>query len=215
MWNRLQLKRILIGFALLATTLQPGRATAEPLTVSGSLFGDLRFARVVSTLDLQFRGFSLVVPVDNQLRPGFCLDGCGTPIRIPFTQTTGAFSGHSQVDVGGPSVADVTGTLAFVGPTKLLTVDPFGGGFVSAPTELSGILRVTQGNRVLFNGSLTGSGLASVVYENVGVAGTRFAGYQYTFSGVAATPEPPSLILLGCGAAWLGFMRRKWRLRLD
>jgi len=211
MWNCVHQKRILFGIALVAATLQSTRASADPVSISGALFGDLRGAQVVSTLDLQFPDFSVVVPIENQLRPGFCLDGCPTPIPVPFTQTTGAFSSHSSTGVGGSINADVRGALSFLGPTELLTVDQFGGGFISAPTQLSGSLLLVQGNQVLFNGLLNGSGVGSVAYENVGVAGTRFSGYQYTFSGVAATPEPSSLILIGVGAACLVVLRRKRR----
>ena len=38
---------------------------------------------------------------------------------------------------------------------------------------------------------------------------TRLGGYQFAFNGLAETPEPASIILLGTGAAWLVVRRRK------
>lgn len=213
MSNYCLLKRTVLGITVAAATLRGAPATAEPVAISGLLSGDLRFAHVVTELDLQFPGFSVDVPIDNQLTPGFCIDGCGNPIAVPFTQTTGPFAGHSTAFSGGVIDADVTGTLSFTGPAKALPVDPFGGGSVSADTQVSGALRVTQGDLVLFNGLLNGSGTGSAYYETVGVAGTRFAGYQYAFDGVATTPEPAPLWLLGCGAAWLATTRRGRRRR--
>ena len=65
--------------------------------------------------------------------------------------------------------------------------------------QLSGFLRITQPNGVLFDGTLLGSGLASVFYENRFGDGLRLGGYQIAMSGVAATPEPASLLLVSSG----------------
>jgi len=62
---------------------------------------------------------------------------------------------------------------------------------------------------VLFNGTVGGSGVGSVNYEINPTGATRLGGYQFAFNGLAETPEPASIILLGTGAAWLVVRRRK------
>ncbi len=202
---------VILPTVFISLVLCPGRAAAEPVGVSGFFGGDLRFALVVQELDLTFPDFKVSIGVEPQLKPGFCLDGCGTGTAVPFTQTTGVFSGHSTAFPSTGTIdADVTGTLQFIGPTQFVNVDPVAGGDVlTAPVEVRGFLRITQPNRILFNGTLVGSAFALVGYENrFGPSDTRLGGYQFSIDAVADTPEPASFVLLGTGLAWLARRRR-------
>ena len=95
------------------------------------------------------------------------------------------------------------------GPTAVVTLDQFGGFFVSEPVQFSGALEVTQGQQVLFQGTLLGSGTADASFETIGVAGPRLGGYQYRINAVSAAPEPAPVVFVGTGLAWLASRRRK------
>jgi hypothetical protein len=185
------------------------RASADAVTVQGFLDGQLRGATVQEDLTLTFPDFTLVLPDVTHLIPGFCIE-CGSGTPVPFTQQTGNFSGKSP---GGFNSIDanVSGHLSFVGPTDAIAIsnDPFASDFLSESVHWSGSLLVTQPNRVLFNGTVSGSGTGSAVYTNFPSGNTRLDGYQYSFSGVSVTPEPASLLLIGTGVVWLARRRRK------
>jgi hypothetical protein len=198
----------LLGILFAVMMLCAGRAAADPVPVNIFLDGQLRGCCSQEQLDITFPGFRVSLDQVTHLKPGFCEDQCGTGTEIPFTQTTGVFSGHVG-GFGSEPDADVTGNFSFVGPTDVVTLDQFGGFFVSEPVRFSGVLKVVQGPHVLFRGMLRGSGLADIVIENVGVAGPRLGGYEYRIQGVAETPEPASIVLFGTGGVWLATRRRR------
>jgi hypothetical protein len=199
---------VVVGVAILLFALHGARAAAEPIAFSGFLSGDLRGAQVFQVLDLTFPDFSITIDLEPRLTPGFCI-GCGNGSAVPFTQATGVFSAHSPASAGPGTIdAEVTGVLSFAGPTEFLNIDPAtGGDLLTAPVTLSGTLRITQPGRVLFDGSLVGTGAGSVLYESR-FAGPRLGGYQYAFNGVAATPEPASWLLFSSGVVWVAGRRR-------
>jgi PEP-CTERM motif-containing protein len=202
----------ILALAVAAIVLHAERAVADPVTIHGFLDGQPRGAQIQEELLLFFPDFNLVLSDVTHTTPGFC-DECGGRQSVPFTQTTGHFSGHSFAEPGSGSIdADVTGNLKFTGPTDVLVIsnDPFTSEFLSEAVHWSGTLTVTQPNRVLFNGTVSGSGNGSVGWGNEGIGrSTRLNGFQYEFGGVAVTPEPASFMLLGTGAVWLAARRRK------
>jgi hypothetical protein len=201
-------RRVLV-LALVALALHAGRSFADPVTVSGFLSGQPRGAQISEDLTLSFPNFNVLIFDVTHLMPGFC-DECSRE-PVPFTQRTGSFSGHSVgLPVLGTVDADISGNLSFTGPTDMLDIsnDPFAGAFFSEAVQWSGSLKITQPNRVLFNGKVGGSGTGSAGYANTELGNTRLNGYQYEFSGVAVTPEPASIVLFGAGVAWLAARRR-------
>jgi hypothetical protein len=208
------LKRAVVGITFSFAALSAGRAAADPIAVSGVLFGQPRFAAIEDELELVFPDFTLDLQGATHLEPGFCANGCGTGTAVPFTQTTGAFSGRSIVlpPALGSTDADVAGTLSFVGPTDFIDIssDRLASDDLNEAVRFSGVLTVKQAGRVLFDGTLAGSGIASILYENrIGAFDTRLEGYEYHFNGVAATPEPASILLTGAGLLWLSRKRRR------
>jgi hypothetical protein len=168
---------------------------------------------LLEELTLTFPDFNVVLSDVTHLNPNFCFE-CGTGAPVPFTQSTGSFSGHSVANPALHTIdADVSGILSFIGPTDVLDIsqDPPGGDVLSEPVQWSGSLTITQLNRVLFNGTVGGSGGGLVSYETNPTGVTRLAGYQFAFNGLAETPEPASIILLATGAAWVAVRRRKAR----
>ncbi len=196
--TRAPLIKTIVGIALGATLLSAGRAAADPVTISGGLTG----RHNVETLDITFPDFAVFLDGVTHLMPNFGDAGNGMP--VPFTQSTGSFSGHSTGDM------DVVGTLSFVGPTDTLIIgqDQGAAATLQEAVTLSGFLKVTQFGQVLFNGTFVGGGTGTVSFENrFFPSDTRLEEYTYTFVA-AATPEPASILMLGTGVVWLAARRR-------
>jgi len=199
--------------SLLAFGLHPSRVAAEPIPVGGSLSGVARFALVDQELRLAFPDFAILIIPQTQLTPRFPISAADGS-EISLTRTLGPFSAHSiESAAGGTIDADVSGTLSFVGPTGILNVpDDIRFGSVSGPVQIFGSLLITQSNRVLFDGSLIGSGGGMVGYEErFGRDENLLAGYTYQFGALASTPEPASLLLAATGASWLLIRRPRNR----
>jgi hypothetical protein len=199
-----------LALAVAMIALHAERASADSVGISGFLEGQPLFAHILDELTLSFPDFTVALSDVTRLSPGFCLE-CGTGALVPFTQSTGSFSGHSVANTALNTIdADISGNLSFTGPTDTLNIspDPFLGDILSEPVQWSGSLTITQANQVLFNGTVGGSGVALVDYETGPIGDLRLGGYQFEFNGLGDTPEPASIILLGSGLAWLAVRRR-------
>ena len=200
--------------AYLVVALASG-AIADPVQVSGFYSTEPFGAISSSELTLTFPDFAVNI-FDNDLPsalaliPGFDV---GNHSPVPFTQSTGTFSKHSVASPGSGIVeADVTGQLSFVGPTVTVNVPdcPFISceQTLSEPITWSGFVTIQQGSHRFFSGSLHGTGTATALYGTFPPS-QFWQGSDYTFTGVAQTPEPASIVLLGSGAAWLAGRRRR------
>ena len=196
--------------SLLVLGLIANPAAADPIAVSGSLTGSARFALVDQELRLAFPDFAILVFPQTQLTPRFPLNAADGS-EISLTRTL-SFSGPSiELPSNGTIDADVSGTLSFVGPTGTLDVpDDTRFGSVTGPVQVFGSLLITQSDRVLFDGSLVGSGTGMVGYEDrFGRGENLVAGYTYQIDALASTPEPASLLLAGTGVSWILIRRRR------
>ena len=201
--------------AYLVVALASG-AIADPVQVSG-FYSTRPFGAISSSeLTLTFPDFAVEI-FDNDLPsalaliPGFDV---GNHSPVPFTQSTGTFSKHSVASPGSGIVeADVTGHLSFVGPTDTVNVPLIARSSVanrhcSEPITWSGFVTIQQGSHLFFSGSLHGTGSATALYGTFPPS-QFWQGSDYTFTGVAQTPEPASIVLLGSGAAWFAGRRRR------
>jgi hypothetical protein len=206
-----------LGTMTLAACLVGGwatRALADPVSISG-VYSTQPFGAITSPqLTLTFPDFAVNI-FDNDLPnplalvPGFDV---GNNSPVSFTQSTGSFSLHSTAS--GPTVeADVTGHISFSGPTVTVSVPnecpPFisCSQFFSEPITMSGTVTIQQGSHIFFRGFLKGSGTATASYSNFPPS-QFWQGTDYTFTGLAETPEPASIVLLGSGVVWLARRRR-------
>jgi hypothetical protein len=190
-------------------------AIADPVQVSG-FYSTQPFGAISSSqLTLTFPDFAVNIfdndlPSALALSPGFDV---GNHSPVPFTQSTGTFSKHSVASPGSGIVeADVTGQLSFVGPTVTVNVPDCP--FISCeqtlaePITWSGFVTIQQGSHLFFSGSLHGTGNATALYGTFPPS-QFWQGSDYTLTGVAQTPEPASIVLLGSGAAGLARRRRR------
>jgi hypothetical protein len=205
-----------IAVAAYLVVASASRAIADPVQVSGFHSTQPFGAITSSELTLTFPDFAVDIfdndfPSALALIPGFDV---GNHSPVPFTQSTGTFSKHSVASPGSGIVeADVTGHLSFVGPTDTVNV-PGDCQFINCgqtlvePITWSGFVTIQQGSHLFFKGSLHGTGTATVLYGTFPPS-QFWQGSDYTFSGVAQTSEPASIVLLGSGAAWLARRRRR------
>ena len=107
MCTRSSTRAVIIGMAFLALGLHPSRAAADPVTVTGTLSAVGPGFRLLPEFDLSFPDFRITVVLGSPISPGFSFGG-RDGLGVPFTQTTGPFSGHSLFDE-----ADVSGSLSF------------------------------------------------------------------------------------------------------
>jgi len=203
----------------LAACLVVGLATgalADPVSISG-FYSTQPFGAITSSqLTLTFPDFAVNIfandlPNALALVPGFDVNN-NSPVS--FTQSTGNFALHSTAS--GPTVeADVTGHISFFGPTVTVSVPNECPPFIfcsqtfSEPITMSGAVTIQEGSHIFFRGFLKGSGTATAVYSNFPPS-QFWQGTDYRFTGLADTPEPASIVLLGSGVAWLTGRRRRY-----
>jgi hypothetical protein len=197
-----------------AVALAPG-AMAEPIEVS-AFYSTQPFGAISSSqLTINFPRFAVSIfdndfPSTLALTPGFDVN---SGAQVPFTQKTGIFSKHSVASPGSGIIdAVVTGQLSFVGPTDTARVPDCGfldcGVVLVAPITWSGFMTIREGSDLLFNGSLRGTGSATAAYGTFPPS-QFWQGSDYTLTGVAETPEPSSIVLLGTAFAWFAARRHR------
>lgn len=207
------------GTMALAACLVAGLATsalADPVSLSG-VYSTQPFGAIsTNQLTLTFPDFAVSI-FDNDrpsallLVPGFDVNN-NSP--LPFTQSTGDFALHSTASIDNIIDADVTGHIAFFGPTVTVSVPNECPPFISCnqnfsePITMSGFVTIQQGSHIYFRGSLKGSGTVTAQYGTFPPS-QFWQGTDYTFTGLAQTPEPASIVLLGTGVAWLAGRRRR------
>jgi hypothetical protein len=199
--------------AFVAFVLQAGVASADPVSITGFLFGQPSGAQVNEQLDLSFPDFSVSLPGVTRLIPGLCLEGCGNGTTVPFEQSTGQFSGRSiAMPQLGVVDAEVTGWLTFSGPTDTVSIAPdqLACDYLTQRVTFSGMLAIARRGRTLFDGPISGAGTGRAIFTNrLGPTNAVLDNYQYEFRGLGNTPEPASIVLLGTGVAWLTARARK------
>jgi len=211
MYPRLHVKLVFVVFVVFAALALPAeRALAEPFPVSVSLEAAVKGAEIIEQWEITFPTFNLSFFDFTHLRPGFCFE-CDSGAQLPFTQSTGPFSGTGIIGNGNELNASVSGNFSFVGPTVTLQPDELGFFRADEPVQFSGALNVTQGQQVLFQGMLIGSGTGTIVYENK-FGGHRLGGYEYHVDAVSATPEPAPIVLLSSSLVLLIVSRRRKHL---
>ena len=180
-----------LALAVAVAVLHAERATADPLTVSGFLEGQPRIFHLLEELTLTFPDFNVVLSDVTHLNPNFCFE-CGTGAPVPFTQSTGSFSGHSVANPALHTIdADVSGNLSFVGPTDVLDIshDPPAGDVLTSRSN-GPLATITQPNGVLFNGTWAVRRWPCQLETNpTGV--TRLAGYHPRSTVLRRPRSPP------------------------
>ncbi|HEY7289865.1 MAG TPA: PEP-CTERM sorting domain-containing protein [Vicinamibacterales bacterium] len=203
---------VIVGMAIAGVAFQAHRAAADPIPipVSVDLIGSVRGAEIDEDWTVTFPKFAVSFFELTHLQPGFCFD-CDNGTALTFAQSTGPFAGPACISCTTGFNARVAGDVSFVGPDFVVDLDQFGFFRIDAPVTFSGTLAVAEGSGTLFRGTLVGSGTATMSVESL-PPGPRLAGYEYHVSGVsgvAATPEPTSILLLGSGLLWFLPRRRK------
>jgi len=219
------MQRRWLGTMALAACLVTGLASgalADPVSVSGFYstqpFGAISSNQLILTFpDFAVQIFDNDFPSALGLMPRFDVNN-NSP--LPFTQGTGDFALHSPASIPNVVEADVSGQISFFGPTVTVSVPnecpPFisCSQFFSEAITMTGFVKIQQGSHVYFNGSLKGSGTATALYGTFPPS-QFWQGTDYTFSALAQTPEPASILLLGSGVAWLAGRRRGYARVMD
>ena len=88
--------------AFVVVVLHAGRAAADPVAISGFLFGQLRGAQVQEELHLAFPRFMIVLPDLTHLQSGFCIDGSGMGRRCRSPRPRVSFRRLRSASRGSP-----------------------------------------------------------------------------------------------------------------
>lgn len=211
------MKGITTGVLALAAALGCARiAAADPVQI---VSGSLEYSRaagmspltLAGTRDFTFTGhtgFGLFEPRDCAF--GHCVDGDVVSLRAGWSGTDlggmATVDGRTYTSVGSVS-ADSSLLANFFGSVML----PAGGstGVRTVPFSFIGqfIVLETEAARRY---DLSGGGLATVSFtRSAATGGWLVNSLRYEFEDVSAAPEPSTLALVGLGAAYGAWRRRR------
>ena len=178
---------------------------------------------------------ALVAHASVQAAPVFNFEATASGTALPLTLTNGGltatFTGGADVCASGGLFSTLTGNVVIEGLCSTNPVNPLGMAFSSNLSSLSfnfataggassilvtlaenGVPVGTQTiNSVIPSGFLNGEGLATLsgpLFNSILISSSNLIAFDNVQAGLAAVPEPETLLLAGVGLLVLAMRRR-------